>query len=276
MDFDQLRRTVAESLKSDWHVIDRLGPTYRTRFTSPGDPDQVEGVQVDSHSTQLVYKPDINLTITHGMCEYPPGRSPSVSPFKGTKFSDPEITVRLADLFWTGTLVVRVRYAEVDGGRGFLPLGAGSQGKTVTRFDFDVVRLIDQLARHHDFDRYADAVSFDFKDDDSIYSADRNVPEDLDFTNSEVAQTYLDHPATEKLVEDLGRAFRRMPPAHQQRVLGDRLRDIEEQRTKMAAEIEGLAPDAPGRAQMQELLLALDEHIDAMRLRMMELDLDID
>ena len=48
--------------------------------------------------------------------------------------------------------------------RGFLPLGSGPQALSITRYDHDVVRLLDRIAGHHEFERYVGEVPFEFKD----------------------------------------------------------------------------------------------------------------
>ena len=164
MEFDQLRSTIRGSHPSDWHFINRSGPTYHDRFTSLSGPGEQEGVEVDFHSKYLVYKPDIDLTIVHGMGESAPGFR-SKPTFKWSEeFADPEVTVHNADVFWRGSLVDRVHYADVDGGRGFLPLGDGHQATNIGRYEYDLVRLLDRIAGHHEFERYFGEVPFEFKD----------------------------------------------------------------------------------------------------------------
>lgn len=90
--------------------------------------------------------------------------------------------------------------------------------------------------------------------DEALYDPDRSVPEDLDFTDPEVAHAYLDHPVSEKLANDVGRAFRTMPASHQQRELSEFLSQREEQRAQVAANMDNLDRDAPRRPGMQQLL----------------------
>lgn len=74
--------------------------------------------------------------------------------------------------------------------------------------------------------------------DEPLYDPGRMVPEDLDFTDPDVARAYLDNPVTEKLHDDFRRSFRSMPPAQQQAELNDYLSGLEQKRIEVAAAIE--------------------------------------
>nr|WP_046286042.1 hypothetical protein [Mycobacterium sp. UM_NZ2] len=108
--------------------------------------------------------------------------------------------------------------------------------------------------------------------DEPLYDPDRHVPEDLDFTNPEVARAYIDHPVTARLFEDAGRAFRELPAADQLRELRDYLARLAEQRDQVVVLLEGDQPDADVRASLERLMVAIDRNIEGAKLRMLELD----
>ncbi|WP_137145096.1 hypothetical protein [Mycolicibacterium sp. CR10] len=64
--------------------------------------------------------------------------------------------------------------------------------------------------------------------DEPLYDPDRSVPEDLDFSDLDVAMAYLDDPTTKALGEDMRRMVRAMPAADQQRRLTEYVTDLEE------------------------------------------------
>ena len=101
---------------------------------------------------------------------------------------------------------------------------------------------------------------------------DRMVFEDLDIANLDVVNAYLDHPVTNALIEDEGRAFRRTPSAEQRSVIE---RELTKGQLRRVDVVEAL--QAPGltdeqRAALQQLLEVVDRIIDAARLRLLELD----
>ncbi|MBF6232434.1 hypothetical protein [Nocardia farcinica] len=108
--------------------------------------------------------------------------------------------------------------------------------------------------------------------DEPLYDPDRDVVEDLDLSDMDVMDAYLNHPTTEKLVDDLGRQFRRMPSADQQRELSEQLSQWEEKRSEVADALLRFEPDTPQRLGLQRLLDGLDGYIEAAKLRMLELD----
>jgi hypothetical protein len=166
LNFNELRRTIINSDSSEWHRILRLGPTYRDRFGSWSSPSEgTSGIDTDSHSIVVVYKPDIDLTIAYGMSESMHSSRDELT-FKWSEaFPDKSIReISLVDVFWRGSLVDRVNYAYVDGARGILPLGEGHQGLRITRYDYSVARLLDELEGHREFERYYNAVPYEYAD----------------------------------------------------------------------------------------------------------------
>ncbi|MGE0216513.1 hypothetical protein [Mycolicibacterium sp.] len=108
--------------------------------------------------------------------------------------------------------------------------------------------------------------------DEPLYDPDRDVPEDLDFSDPDVARAYINHPVTEQLAEDYGREFRAMPPADQQAELSEYLSDLEQQRSQIADTIETSDPGSPALPVLRELLDKIDQNIEAAAWRILELD----
>lgn len=165
MNFEELRDTIAKSKKTDWHKINRIGPTYRDRFGYWTGADG-SGVTVDSHVTVAVYRPDIDLTIAYGMSETQNESGGNEPDFKWSEaFPDKKVReISVLDVFWGGSLVDRLNYVYVDGARGILPLGSGHQGLRITRYDYTVARLLSDIEGLHEFSRYYDAVPFEYED----------------------------------------------------------------------------------------------------------------
>jgi hypothetical protein len=98
------------------------------------------------------------------------------------------------------------------------------------------------------------------------------VPEDLDFSDPEMVRAYLYHPTTQALAEDSGRQFRELPATQQRTTLDDALRARRAEHEQLTAQLRALGPDDPGHAGLRRLLGALDMIIEAMTLRLLELD----
>lgn len=108
--------------------------------------------------------------------------------------------------------------------------------------------------------------------DEPLYDPDRTVPEDLDFSDPDVALAYLNHPNTERLSDDIGRLFRSMPASDQQRDLGEYVTELEQRRTELMAVIKGLNSGDPARSDLNQLLQDVERNLEGAKLRMLELD----
>lgn len=164
MTLDELRTIIAGSTSRDWSRIKAMGPTYRDRFGSWSSPaDGTSGIDHDSHAELAVYRPDIDLTIAYGMPESQNDHSLS---FKWSEaFPDSAIReISIADIFWRGSLVDRVNFVYVDGGRGIVPIGGGHQGLRITQYDLAVARLLSGITDYHEWDRYFGAVPYELQD----------------------------------------------------------------------------------------------------------------
>ncbi|OBA89340.1 hypothetical protein A5642_15150 [Mycolicibacterium mucogenicum] len=164
MTFDELRALIANSHARDWQRIKLMGPTYRDRFGAWSSPaDGTSGLDHDTHAELAVYRPDIDLTIAYGMPQSQHGHSLT---FKWSEaFPDSEIReISIADIFWRGSLVDRVNYVYVDGGRGIVPIGGGHQGLRINRYQLAVARLLSGIADYDEWERYFGAVPFELQD----------------------------------------------------------------------------------------------------------------
>lgn len=108
--------------------------------------------------------------------------------------------------------------------------------------------------------------------DDPRYDPDRMVVEDLDLSDPEVVRAYLYHPTTQALAEDKGRQFRELPAAQQRATLDEALRARRTDHAQISAKLEALESDDPARVGLQQVLEGLAMIIEAMTLRLHELD----
>jgi len=108
--------------------------------------------------------------------------------------------------------------------------------------------------------------------DEPLYDPDRDVPEDLDLTDPDVALAYLNDPTTEALHDDIRRQIQSMPAADQQRGLREYVADLEKQRAQATIDLQNLDHDAPGRPFLLQYLDAINKNIEDATLRMLELD----
>lgn len=107
---------------------------------------------------------------------------------------------------------------------------------------------------------------------ESLYDPDRMVPDDFDLSDPEVVRAYLYHPTTQALAEDSGRQFRKLPGAQQRATLDDALRARRADLEQLTAELSALGPDDPSRPGLRRIFDALEMIIEAMTLRLHELD----
>jgi len=164
MRLDELQTTISNSLPAEWQRIKLSGPTYRDRFGAWSSPaDGTSGIDHDSHVEVAVYRPDIDLTVAYGM---PESQHEHKLKFEwSANFPDSAIReISIADFFWRGSLVERVSYVYVDGGRGIVPLGGGHQGLQITQYGLAAARLLSGIAEYHEFDRYYSSVPYELQD----------------------------------------------------------------------------------------------------------------
>ena len=157
----EIRDLVRRSAPGDWHQIGE-GPTYRSRFAYSKGPRGHWRLEEDSHHAVVVYVPDVDLTIAYGL-DFDPWGSDAPE-FEWPKvFPDKSVHIGLADIFWRGSLVDRVAYVLVDGGRGTLPIGGGKNGLMVTSWQRDVARLLHDVkgAGSGSFEEFFSRVPFE-------------------------------------------------------------------------------------------------------------------
>lgn len=164
---DDLRVTVRESARTDWHKItcwgSGSGPSYRDRLTS----GRINGdyVEYESHGNVAVYIPDIDISIAWGLDRDRDDRDLHFE-WDGT-FADSKTTVTFADIFYRGSLVDREYHANVDGGRALLPIGHtrftadspkhGPNAKfevVTSQWQVDFARIVHSFEHAENFDRY--------------------------------------------------------------------------------------------------------------------------
>lgn len=105
-----------------------------------------------------------------------------------------------------------------------------------------------------------------------LYDPDRMRAEDLDLTDPKVFSAWLNHPVTEAMFEDYGRAFPHLPAAEKRREISAGLRVSEAARDTLIEVRDSLdAPEAV-RAECRDLVEKLQPYIDGAKLRLLELD----
>jgi hypothetical protein len=155
-----VRKLVRGSTPNDWHKIEDEGPTYRNRFGYSKGPGSKWRLEEDSHSTILVYTPEVDLTIAYGM--YYHLRQGDEPDFEWSRaFASKSVRIGFADIFWRGSLVDRIDYAIVDDQQGIVPMGGGHDGLQVTSFEVDATRLLHDVKGYvNQFDYYFGRVPF--------------------------------------------------------------------------------------------------------------------
>jgi hypothetical protein len=147
MRHDEIRALLARSTDRDWYKIGcwghGAGPSYH-ESSAGGSP---AGGQTRSHNLLGIYRPDVLVTVAHGM---------PISDESDTRrldwaveaFDEDALTFEFADVFYANVLVERVYTVAVDGGRAILPVPvSGSEGEPprVEAFRRDVARIVHEL-----------------------------------------------------------------------------------------------------------------------------------
>lgn len=107
---------ITGSARSDWGVIsccgEGSGPSYHQQLLIGS-----EGLQVREHPIVANYRPNIAISMAHGMECQDDLEEPWLE-----KFADQYASSHFLDFFYMGNLVHREVYVSVDGGRAHLPL----------------------------------------------------------------------------------------------------------------------------------------------------------
>ena len=160
MKYDEIGRLVTASSAEDWAVLPG-GPLYLDQLGEVSSGDR-HWVEVGSHHTLAVYRPDVSLRLAWGLA------LGDKLTFEGMIWPDRTITRHVADAFWEGSLVSRWHYLVVDGGRCYLPdpdrglLRTGGSADdyetgpwTATASEVALARLLNALTpRVNEFSRY--------------------------------------------------------------------------------------------------------------------------
>lgn len=163
MTLDELLSTCASSEQADWNVITcwgaGMGPAYLDEFI-PMESQGEYQLRHNAHSMRASYKPDISIGIGWGLSPgdaFPDSQDEPERKWS-TSFPDTSVGISFLDLLYCGALVHRERFATVDGGRCYLPWP--SHDLTVTQVSHDLIRMLDQLEKQSEFDRYFGQAKF--------------------------------------------------------------------------------------------------------------------
>jgi hypothetical protein len=166
MQYDEIGRLVTGSSPSDWTVL-LEGPLYLDQLGEVSSGDR-HWVEVDSHHTLAVYRPDVSLRLAWGLA------LEGDLTFEGMTWPDNRITRHVADAFWQGSLGTRWHYLVVDGGRCYLPdpereytrvgespLDVEAGPWTAKASEIALARLLNELVQRPpgEFNRYMDQSS---------------------------------------------------------------------------------------------------------------------
>ncbi len=139
LSFWQIQQQILDSSEDDWHHIGCWGgggPSFRE--SSDGR---------FYHHMVAAYMPDPRLTLAWGVNIDGDDSSMERRTSWSEDFPDPKMTAHYCDVFWCGSLIERVAYYNVDGGRHMVPEFNGDEDgpKTVKPFPHALIRLIAHL-----------------------------------------------------------------------------------------------------------------------------------
>ena len=136
LSFWQLQQTIIDSTEDDWHHIGCWGgggPSFRESSDGRFYPHLV-----------AAYMPDPSLTLAWGVNIDGDDSTMERRTSWSEEFPDGRMTAHYCDVFWYGSLIERVAYYNVDGGRHMIPEFDGDEDspKTVKPFPHALIRLI--------------------------------------------------------------------------------------------------------------------------------------
>ncbi|MGW4186312.1 hypothetical protein ACWEK2_29600 [Streptomyces albidoflavus] len=163
MRLSEIHRIIDESSNEDWHHIPcwgaDAGPSFRDAWDKSTRSDSWE-LHHDSHSHVLVYKENVQLSISWGVWR---DRMAGMTPDYIEAFPLVDsVDYFWADVFWNGSLVDRHGLVALDQGRIYLPLPTPIykhvDGETeldryeVTRWHTAFARLLHYVEHQENFD----------------------------------------------------------------------------------------------------------------------------
>lgn len=165
MRLDELHAVITNSSLSDWHGIGcwgaMSGPSYLDKFAAFTSQDQ-HYLEHDSHGNLGIFTPNIDIRVAWGL--YLDSRDPDYFTEPWTQnFSDTTAFAQHVDLLYRGSLVDRLVFVAVDGGRYKLPLPnrdtedlggmkTALMGYWVSPFEAQLGRIITGLEADYDVD----------------------------------------------------------------------------------------------------------------------------
>lgn len=178
MRLDELLTVIEQSKPSHWTPVycGSAGPSYHDRLHGVLGEKEVQ-VEVDSHHTIGVYRPDVDLTIAYGMSAEGWRHEEALQIEWAENNGWGETFVNFCDTFWSGQLVHRISYYDVDSGRCGLPVptlhfadkdnaadAPEVTGRSVTKLQYQFGLLMHHLrgaaATVDEFDRYFKSAGF--------------------------------------------------------------------------------------------------------------------
>ena len=155
MTYNDFINMVANSSIEDWNVIGcwgyGAGPSYKNRFEFYeiyGDEKSV--LKEESHGMYAVFKNNINISLAFGLTI-----NENFKEEWANSFPDPQASSQFVDLFFANTLVERIAYVVVDGGRAKLPMPESINNLKVKPLEYKIIKLIDNMeSENGNFERY--------------------------------------------------------------------------------------------------------------------------
>lgn len=164
MTYNEILNIVAESEIADWNVItcwgSGSGPSYKDKLENHTNlNDGNSQISVDSHGMYACYKPNVSISIAFGLrhLDY-------FNEDWANIFPDSRASSSYFDIFYNNTLVERLLYVVVDGGRAKLPIPESVDNLEVGAQESSLIRLVDSLESGADnYERYFRQAGFSLK-----------------------------------------------------------------------------------------------------------------
>lgn len=147
MTLEDLLKAIENSDPSDWNYITR--PTFAQDIQQVSGGHPVPWVEVDEHSSLLVFRPDLSITIAMGIRHL----DEFYEDWARKGFADPGASSSWVDFRYNGVPVLRELLVHVDGARAGLPVPAHGSLDIPSR-QYAIWQLIDEITGSGNFADY--------------------------------------------------------------------------------------------------------------------------
>ncbi|MFT3912230.1 MAG: hypothetical protein QM737_22575 [Ferruginibacter sp.] len=161
MTLNELYELFINSNRNDWKVIPcwgaNSGPSFKNKFGYQLHEGDANALQVKQFSNIAAYKNDLSISISWGLDVYDMEDMNRVNEPWAVGFPNPAPgTLKFLDFYYNDSLVNRLEYIVVDGGRCYMfhPRPQAGGNGTYTRTQYEFLNKLNQITGSDVLDHY--------------------------------------------------------------------------------------------------------------------------